>query len=162
MGQVIGVSKKISKNGKKMYGLALKIIQNLTNQQKTPPMLAHIRHGIIYCIICFIILSYIVSCILLFYHILYHIVSAICIQSVLPGRQSTQDLLVDYRGDPWSLCPFRPRCHHFRPGPFLSLLRFDTFHLPSFRGSALRSGFRLEIKVLKIPHVYNILQYSII
>ena len=69
--------------------------------KNTSKMLAHIRHGIIYCIICFIILSYIVSCILLFYHILYHIVSAICIQSVLPGRQSTQDLLVDYRGDPW-------------------------------------------------------------
>ena len=77
------------------------------------------------------IVSYIVSYTVSY--IVSYIVSAICIQCVLAGRQKSGLAgRLQWRSvEPSSLCPFRPRCHHFRPCPFLSLLRFYTFHLPS-------------------------------
>ena len=106
-----GIPKNIQK-WKKMYGLALKsskIDFKPTKHLQCSPTLD--------------IVSYIVS----------YIVSAICIQCVLPGRQKSGLAgRLQWRSvEPSSLCPFRPRCHHFRPCPFLSLLRFYTFHLPS-------------------------------
>ena len=82
---------------------------------------AHIRHCIICCII-------------------YGICNLHPVCSCWTSTESTcWTCWIDLFGAPWlpwSLCPFRPRCHHFRPCPFLSLLGFYTFHLPRFRGKA--------------------------
>ena len=76
------------------------------------------------------------SCIILYLQF------ASSVSNVNTPLKSTQDLLeLIYWAirkptrEQTSLCPLRPRCHHFRPGPFLSLLRFYTFSLPSFVGA---------------------------